>query len=71
MTIIALWIILKVLFWIGLAVIILFFLFGTSSGREMLGEIFTFIFAIGGVLLFICAIGAGVVYLLLSILGFV
>jgi polyferredoxin len=71
MSLIALWIILKILFWIGLAVIVLFFLIGTSDGREFLGQIFTFIFGLGIILLVIVGIGAGVVYFLLSLLGIV
>ena len=71
MTLIALWMIIKVLFWIGLVFFFLFIFFGTSAGRETLMDVVKVLAGIGGVLLFFVAIGAFVVFVLLKIFNFI
>ena len=68
MTAIVLWIILKVLFWIGVGALVLYILFFTEDGREMLKWIAGIGAALGiGALIFVL-IGAGIVWILYEIL---
>tara|TARA_B100001093_G_scaffold287693_1_gene274812 strand:- start:918 stop:1133 length:216 start_codon:yes stop_codon:yes gene_type:complete len=71
MSLIALWIVLKVLFWIGLIAYLLFIFFGTSAGRETLMDVLKVLGGIGGVLLFLVAIGALIVFILAKIFNFI
>jgi len=68
MTAVAIWIILKILFWIGVGVVALYFLFFTDDGRDLLKWIAGIGAALGiGALIFVL-IGAGVVWILYKIL---
>ena len=68
MTVIVLWIILKILFWIGVVTVALYYLIFTEDGRAIGAAILAFLVGIGGIILFFIAIGAGVVYVLFNIL---
>tara|TARA_B100001778_G_scaffold285151_1_gene251860 strand:- start:65 stop:283 length:219 start_codon:yes stop_codon:yes gene_type:complete len=68
MSAVVLVIILKVLFWIGVGALVLYFLFFTEDGREMLKWIAGIGAALGiGALIFVL-IGAGIVWILYKIL---
>ncbi len=68
MTAVVLWIIVKVLFWIGVGAVALYFLFFTDDGRELLKWIAGIGAALGiGALIFVL-IGAGIVWILYKIL---
>lgn len=68
MTALVLWIIVKVLFWIGVGAVALYFLFFTDDGRELLKWIAGIGAALGiGALIFVI-IGAGIVWILYEIL---
>ena len=68
MTAEAIWIILKILFWIGVGVVALYFLFFTDDGRDLLKWIAGIGAALGiGALIFVL-IGAGIVWILYKIL---
>ena len=68
MTAVAIWIILKILFWIGVGVVALYFLFFTDDGKDLLKWIAGIGAALGiGALIFVL-IGAGVVWILYKIL---
>ena len=68
MTALVLWIIVKVLFWIGVGAVALYFLFFTDDGRELLKWIAGIGAALGiGALIFVL-IGAGIVWILYEIL---
>ena len=68
MTAVVLWIIVKVLFWIGVGAVALYFLFFTDDGRELLKWIAGIGAALGiGALIFVL-IGAGIVWILYEIL---
>jgi hypothetical protein len=68
MTAVAIWIILKILFWIGVGVVALYFLFFTDDGRDLLKWIAGIGAALGiGALIFVL-IGAGIVWILYKIL---
>ena len=68
MTAVVIWIILKVLFWIGVGAVALYFLFFTDDGRELLKWIAGIGAALGiGALIFVL-IGAGIVWILYEIL---
>ena len=68
MSAVVLWIILKVLFWIGVGALVLYILFFTEDGREMLKWIAGIGAALGiGALIFVL-IGAGIVWILYEIL---
>ena len=68
MSAVIIWIILKVLFWIGLGAVALYFLFFTEDGRELLKWIAGIGAALGiGALIFVL-IGAGIVWILYKIL---
>ena len=68
MSAVVLWIILKVLFWIGVGALVLYILFFTEDGREMLKWIAGIGAALGiGALIFVL-IGAGIVWILYKIL---
>ena len=68
MTFIVLWIILKILFWIGVVTVALYYLIFNEDGRAIGAAILAFLVGIGGIILFFIAIGAGVVYVLFNIL---
>lgn len=68
MSAVIIWIILKVLFWIGVGAVALYFLFFTEDGRELLKWIAGIGAALGiGALIFVL-IGAGIVWILYKIL---
>lgn len=68
MSAVIVWIILKVLFWIGVGAVALYFLFFTEDGRELLKWIAGIGAALGiGALIFVL-IGAGIVWILYKIL---
>ena len=68
MSAVVLWIVLKVLFWIGVGALVLYILFFTKDGREMLKWIAGIGAALGiGALIFVL-IGAGIVWILYKIL---
>ena len=68
MSAVIIWIILKVLFWIGMGAVALYFLFFTDDGRQLLKWIAGIGAALGiGALIFVL-IGAGVVWILYKIL---
>ena len=68
MTAVAIWIILKILFWIGVGVVALYFLFFTDDGRDLLKWIAGIGAALGiGALIFVL-IGADIVWILYKIL---
>lgn len=68
MSAVIIWIILKVLFWIGMGAVALYFLFFTDDGRQLLKWIAGIGAALGiGALIFIL-IGAGIVWILYKIL---
>tara|TARA_A100001015_G_C14450348_1_gene503872 strand:- start:7 stop:225 length:219 start_codon:yes stop_codon:yes gene_type:complete len=68
MSAVVIWIILKVLFWIGVGAVALYFLFFTEDGRELLKWIAGIGAALGiGALIFVL-IGAGIVWILYKIL---
>jgi len=68
MTAVVIWIILKVLFWIGVGAVALYFLFFTDDGRELLKWIAGIGAALGiGALIFVF-IGAAIVWILYKIL---
>lgn len=68
MSAVIIWIILKVLFWIGVGAVALYFLFFTEDGRELLKWIAGIGAALGiGALIFVL-IGAGIAWILYKIL---
>ena len=68
MSAVIIWIILKVLFWIGMGAVALYFLFFTDDGRQLLKWIAGIGAALGiGALIFVL-IGAGIVWILYKIL---
>lgn len=68
MSAVIIWIILKVLFWIGVGAVALYFLFFTEDGRELLKWIAGIGAALGiGALIFVL-IGAGIIWILYKIL---
>ena len=68
MSAVIIWIILKVLFWIGVGAVAIYFLFFTEDGRELLKWIAGIGAALGiGALIFVF-IGAGIVWILYKIL---
>ena len=68
MSAVIIWIILKVLFWIGMGAVAVYFLFFTEDGRELLKWIAGIGAALGiGALIFVL-IGAGIVWILYKIL---
>ena len=71
MTIIAIWWLIKILFVVGLIAIVLFLFIGTASGRETLFDVFKFLGVLGGIGLFICVIGAVVLYFIGKALGII
>ena len=67
MSAVIIWIILKVLFWIGVGAVALYFLFFTEDGRELLKWIAGIGAALGiGALIFVL-IGAGIIWILYNL----
>ena len=68
MTAIIFFLILKILFWIGVFAVGLYWMIFTEDGRSAAGWVLAFFLGIGGVILFFIAIGAGVVFVIFNII---